>query len=171
MTRMASFVEWEQFLRPLTAAVRNPPSRDDFKAKCAACADSLAIPAEWLTPHRRREITARFEFFPSVREVDDFFADDKRHQMDMAAYRDRSGYLAAPEPPPPLTEEQKAAALAQAAAFKAEMAERTQRDAPKATPRHLSQPHLLAYYERLAAQGNAAAAVRVQTLRAQGVTV
>lgn len=165
MTRVASFIEWEQFLRPLAVAVRNQPTREDFKAKCAACADSLVIPVEWLTPHRRREITARFEFFPSVREVGDFFADDKRHVMEMAALRKPEGYLPAPDPPKRLDDTQLASVMAKVAELRTDMEARTARDAPKAAPIHLTMAQLLASYEQAAARGNSAAAYRAGQLR------
>lgn len=172
MSRMASFIEWEQFLRPLAVAVRNQPTREDFKAKCAACADSLAIPAEWLTPHRRREVTARFEFFPSVREVDEFFADEKRHVMEMATLTSRVGYLPAPEPAGPLSPEQVEVVMEKVAQLRKDLAATITRDAPKAEPRYLNDIQLLAAYERLAAQGNQACAFRAAQLRKQmgGVT-
>lgn len=163
--RIAGTNDWAKFLAPLVASVRNKPDSSEFTPFCAACADALAIPADWLTPARRREAMTKFAFWPAVADVADLFAEDKRHAMSMAGYRNPSGVLAPPEASPPLTEAQKADALAKAAAFRADMAALAQADRPKANALPLAPHHLLAVYEHAAAQGNSAAAYRVAQLR------
>jgi hypothetical protein len=164
MSPYANAQDWKQFLRPLMAAVKNPPAdANEFHARCCACADALAIRAEWMTDSKRRDAMARFQFWPSVSELGELFDGDKQHA---AWLRERAAIaLPAPAAPPPLTDAQKASALAKAAAFRAEMAEQVMAEAPKATARPLAPHHLLAAYEELAARGNEAAKMRAEQLR------
>lgn len=169
--RMAGTNDWAKFLAPLVAAVRNKPDSSEFTPFCAACADALAIPVAWLTPAKRRDAMAKFAFWPSVSDISDLFADERKHAMEMRS-------LGPAALPPPSREEPRGPRSmaemldiqSKLAEFKASMAEQVTREAPKVTPRYLTPQQLLAQYERLAAEGNAAAKLRVQTLRAQGVT-
>lgn len=163
--RVASVNDWAKFLAPLVAAVRNRPDASEFTPFCAACADALAIPVEWLTPAKRRDAMAKFAFWPSVADVSDLFADNKRHAMDMAAYRSPAGYLPAPEPPKRLDDTQLASVMAKVAELRTDLAANITRDAPKAAPIHLTMAQLLASYEQAAARGNSAAAYRADQLR------
>jgi hypothetical protein len=163
MSPYAGAQEWVRFLSPIAHAVANKPDRETFAGTCAACADALAIRPEWLSDIRRREAMASFKFWPSVAEISDLFDTDKRHAMSMAALRQPAPQvLPAPQPPGPAERE---AIAVKADAFRAEMAERAASDSPKTTARPLAPHHLLAGYERLAAQGNTAAAYRAAQLR------
>ena len=61
---------WAVFLTPLVAAVRNPPSPQDFEAFVAACAGALTtIPGHLMTPARQAEALRRFTFWPAVADL------------------------------------------------------------------------------------------------------
>jgi Xaa-Pro aminopeptidase len=162
---------WMGFLRPLLLVVGNPPTREDFARKCDAFAFFLKIPTEMLTTWRQQEAGARFKFFPTPAEVQEWLAPDLAARRDTAARRDVLGDTPAlPAPPtqlrPERTPEEIAAARAAVQAFKAGLAE-TKREARSDQARPLSEGHLLAQYEALAAKGNAVAAFRAKALRAR----
>jgi hypothetical protein len=163
--RYATTEDWLRFLAPIAASVRNPPDRSEITARAAACADALAIFAEWLTLTRRRDAMAAWQFWPAVADIAEIFAADKRHAAFMRA-------ATAPRLPPPEpaaterpTPEQIEANRAKVAALKAELAADLHRDRPSAGPAYLAPHHLLAGYEAAAAQGNTAAAYRAAQIR------
>lgn len=164
-SRIAGVNDWARFLAPLVPSVRNKPDSSEFTPFCAACADALAIPVEWLTPAKRREAMAAWKYWPSVSDVSDLFAAEKRHAMDMAALRNPAGYLPPPEPTKPLTDAQVAAVMDKVAQLRTDLAGSITRDVPKVTPQPLTLGQLLAAYERAAAAGNTAAAYRAEQLR------
>lgn len=166
-SRYATADDWARFLAPLATAVKGAVTRQDVIARAAACAEALAIFPEWLTPQRRRDAMAAFQFWPSVAEIGGLFTADQRHAMEMRALTARPA-LPAPERGPRSMAE--ILAVQQTAqAFKAEMAARTSRAAPgsvdRPTPRPLPHAQLLAQYDALAARGNAAAKARAAALR------
>jgi hypothetical protein len=62
---------WDDFLRPLGLAVRNPPARGQAQSFASACATVLGdIPAELLTGAAQRDACRRFTHWPSVAELD-----------------------------------------------------------------------------------------------------
>lgn len=143
--RYASADDWARFLAPVSAAVKNPPDRRDFMARCAACADALAIRAEWLTDLRRRDAMAAFAFWPSVHEIGAVFDADKRHAAHMARFHDTAGRLPPPEPRRPLTDAEKNANRAKVAQLKADLAQAAgQAPDQRPTPRYLRPDHLAA---------------------------
>lgn len=167
MSSYATAQDWKNFLRPLLAAVKNPPAdANEFHARCCAAADALAIRAEWLTADMRREAMSRFQFWPSVAELGELFSAQRKHAMELHALRQHYTALPAPEAARPKpTPDEIAAARAKAQAFAAEMAALVIKEAPPAQARPLAPHHLLAQYEALAAQGNEAAALRAAQLQ------
>jgi hypothetical protein len=162
-TRYANAEDWLRFLAPIAGAVRNPPDRSEILARAAACAEALAIFADWLTPARRRDAIARFQFWPAVADIAEVFAADKRHAAEMRSYAALPP--PSPEPSAPRTMAEILHAKAAVDALKAEVAERQSREQPSAGPACLAPHHLLASYEQAAAKGNTAAAFRAAQIR------
>lgn len=154
------------WLAPVNAAVRNPQSRDDLQLRVTALHELLAdLPAGCFTIQARRDLKP--DWFPSAGEIRAVVEPGARHlRASLAALR----RLAEPPQAAPSsstepvarTPEEIAAVQAKARALMAEMRARQEQErrAPaKALP--LSDGAMLAHYRRLAAEGNAAAAVRV----------
>ena len=142
---------WGEFLRPLLLAVSNPPSREDYAAKCQVIAVALShIPADMLTGWRQRDILRAFKFFPTPAELDEWFAPavaDRRQTDALKA-------LPAPKPEPRAerTPEEIAEVRAKVQAFIAERnAVSGPADMPRVQPRYLTGEHL-AEARRLAAE-------------------
>lgn len=166
--RHATARDWAEFLRPVAASVRNTPTADEFKARVAAVAASVAVPAAWLEqPWRRTEAMRRFQFWPAVFDVAEMFEEDLKAEQRSRDLQARHAALPPPEEPPPLTEEQRAAMAEKARALAAELRGNGTSEAPRVTGKALPLSHgaLLAHYERLAAEGNGAAALRAEALR------
>jgi hypothetical protein len=66
----ATAQDYARWLRPIAAAVRNPPSADDYKARCAAAAFALRYPATDLTDNAARDLARSSPFWPSVADID-----------------------------------------------------------------------------------------------------
>lgn len=155
------------WLMPVNAASRNPQSPQDFRLRVegiAAMVDDL--PAAAFTAETRRRLATGF--FPShedVRAAVEPVANQWQRKRDaLRGLRKAAVQATAPRPIP--SEAERASILATAAAFRAEMAAKaaTKETRPiKAMPLHPRQ--LLEQYERLAAEGNQAAATRAQQLR------
>jgi hypothetical protein len=160
--------DWETWLRPIAASVRNTPTPADVKGRAAALAFVMrGIPPSALTPDKARDLCRKAEFFPSVAEVEAVFAADWREQ---ARSRAIGGGpvplgLAAPQAPPPVPMDQRAASVQAAAIVAAELRAGSAATRPAPTAAPLSPARLLAQYEALAAQGNAAASTRAAALR------
>lgn len=164
----ATAADWSRFLRPIAAAVRNPPSEQDFKARVAALA--MAMPTatadilakQWL----QAEAMRKCQFWPSVADLAEIIQPEIND-----ARRQQSEAVAAISYCPPQmritpTPEEAAEVKAKLDAFMAEM--RMSSDGqPKPTvkPAYLSDAALLAMYEKSAAEGNDAAAFRAAALR------
>jgi hypothetical protein len=162
----AAIEDWLRFLRPLAAAVRNPPTAADAKARAGALAFALSVPTAALSERLQREACRRFAFWPSVEEISALVAEDWRAQAHSRAIANAGGapLLAPPRDPVDALAPEARAAIA--AAFRARYAEEViaparQREAagPKvARPSgHLSDGALLEYYRKLAASGGPAA--------------
>lgn len=163
----ATAADWSRFLRPIAAAVRNPPSEQDFKAKVAALA--MAMPTataeilskQWL----QAEAMKKCQFWPSVADLAEIIQpeinDARRQQAETLALPYQPQRLR--DLPPP---EEVAAVKAKLEAFAKEMAN-SEQGLPKATikPAFVPDHALLAAYEEAAARGNRAAAYRAEHLR------
>ncbi len=164
VTTRATGDDWSRFMRPIAMAVRNTPGDEEFRARVAAITHAVAVPAGWLRQSwRQADAMRKFQFWPSVADVAEMFAEDLRAERETAA---RRAPLALP---PPSQGEQRdpvaiAAVLAKARAFAAEVAQPKPDRAPD-KPLPLSDGALLAKYEQLAAEGNTGAAIRVRMLR------
>ena len=169
-TRAATFEDWTRFMRPIAGAVRNTPAEADFRLRVAAIASAVQIPAEWLRqPWRQAEAMRAWQFFPSVHDVFVLFEEELRDERERD---ERRGRLALPAPEPEreeLTPEQRAEVAASVRKRMAEMRGdgKTEGARPPVKPAPLSTGGLLAHYDRLAAEGNAAAAIRADAIRAQ----
>jgi hypothetical protein len=152
-------------------AVRNPPTEADFRARVAAIAHAMSdVPGHWLAqPWQQQEAMRAWQFWPAVADVHDLFEDRLRELRDDRARRSMPA-IAAPPPPIPLTLAEREAMAAQAKELSAEL--RRSAAAPSGTAEPVRTiplpPHkLLATYERLADEGNTAAAARAAFLRRQ----
>jgi len=164
----ATAADWTAFLTPLVASVRNPPERDRFRATCAAMAHAFPdVPAALLAkPWLQSEAMRKFAFWPAVADVHDLLAPEL-----VEVRREAARYaIAAPMPEgrTPPTQAEVAAVRAKLAAFKATTSSPEGPAAPerKARPLFANPWQLLAGYEKLAAEGNHAAAHRARLLRA-----
>lgn len=161
------------WLYPLVAASRIVPSDEDFMAKASVIATAVSdFPRACFTTETQREALRVFKYFPSAADVCDLLEPTRKRLVDryhalLAMLRPRE-----PDPEPTdrqkLTQAQRDAILAEFhPRFEAVMAEARQPEVAKLTHKALpmSDGALLATYERLAADGNTAAAIRVQMLR------
>lgn len=167
MTEYATASEWVRFLRPLVTAVRNPPTESDLRGRCIALSYAARVKPEWMTEAYQREACRKFDFWPSVAEVEGLWRDHKR---DMTKSRDADALPALPGPThQPPTAEERAAILAKAAAAVADIRAAASQANPRGTRQVEARPihptALLAQYEALAADGNQAAATRASQLR------
>ena len=172
-SRGASLDDWTRFMRPVAASVRNPPTEIDFKARVAAIAHAIAVPAEWLRqPWRQTEAMRRFQFWPAVFDVAEMFADDLRAAAERAERQEQREHHAALPPPAepgltPAQREQMAATMRSLAASLQANAAPAAGVERNARPMPISDGALLAHYDRMAAEGNRAAATRAALLRAR----
>lgn len=172
----ATAEDWARFMRPVAAAVRNTPSDNEFRARVAAVAHAVRVPAEWLRqPWRQAEAMRRFQFWPAVFDIAELFADDLKAEVQSRDLRSRfAGTRAAPSMPRHIAEfveirtpEEIAYVKAAAATVVAELTKAGPTHRETVTARPLAPDALLTWYERLAAEGNGAAAMRAETLRRQ----
>lgn len=164
-SRIAGVNDWAKFLAPLVPSVRNKPDSSEFTPFCAACADALAIPADWLTVAKRRDAMATWKYWPSVSDVADLFADEKRHAMDMRALSAPALPPPAPTPRAPLTIAEILGVQAKVAALRTDLDAASTRDKPAVKACHMTRQQILAQCEILAAKGNRIAAYRAEQLR------
>jgi hypothetical protein len=156
----ATLDDWTRFMRPIAVSVRNTPAEDDFRARVAAIAHAVAIPAWWLRQTwRQAEAMRRWQFWPSVAEVAELFADDLRAGRETAI---RSHPVAVPPPSAATfrTPEEILAVQQKAREVIAELAGNSaepERIAPKPLP--LSDGALLALYEAMGDAGKHRAAL------------
>jgi hypothetical protein len=158
----ASAEDWARFLRPLLAAMNQQPSREQFNARCVAIAFALPeVPASMLVPWRQRDAMRAFKFLPSPAEIADWIGPALREERESLDRRQRlSGPNEATSSPASRAPEEIAAVQAKARAVVAELTHTGPKDRPAVKPAPLSDGALLAMYRRLAAEGNAAAAIR-----------
>jgi hypothetical protein len=169
-SRMATAEDWATLMRPLLAALNSKPSREEFNARAVAMAFALPdVPADMLTGWRQRDLVRRFKFLPSPAEIEEWLSDALRDRKATAALLS----LPAPKPEPRAerTPEEIAEARAKVQAF---MAERNAAGGPAelapVEPRYLSDGHLLASLEKIAAEGGpcaGASRLRANALRAR----
>jgi hypothetical protein len=162
----ATAADWETWLRPIAAAVRNTPGPNDVKGRAAALAFTMrGIPLAALTPDKARELCRKAEFFPSVAEIEAVFAEAwKEAARSRAIAGDAPRLPAPPRDEPSPAQRQLAAERAQAVAAELRAGTTTRRPEP-AKPLPLHPAHLLAAYEAEAAKGNQAAALRAGAIR------
>jgi hypothetical protein len=164
MTAATAF-DWENWLRPIAAAVRNTPAPNDIKGRAAALAFTMpSLPASALTPAKARDLCRKAEFFPSVAEIEAVFAAEWKEQARTRSITSGPARLAPPQQAP-VTQAQRDAAVQRAQAVVGELRANNATARPKAEAAPLSPAALLAQYEALAAQGNAAAATRAEGIR------
>jgi hypothetical protein len=168
----ATAEDWARFLKPVAMAVRNTPSDPEFRARVAAIAHALHVPAAWLAqPWRQAEAMRRFQFWPAVFDIAEMFEDDLKAERERRDRRERlaisgpkqvAAALAGPkERTPEEIEAVRAKAREAIAALHADTAQRSRTPA-RAAP--LSEGALLDGYRALAAQGSSAAAARVAAI-------
>ncbi len=161
------------WLYPLVAASRIVPSDEDFMAKASVIAIAVSdFPRACFTAETQREALRMFKYFPSAADVCDLLEPTRkrlvgRYQALMAMLAPRS---TEPEPTErqKLTQAQRDAIIAEFhPKFAAVMGEARQPEVRSATHRELplSDGALLMIYEKLAADGSAAAVIRRDMLR------
>ncbi len=146
---LATAADWLRFLRPIAAAVRNPPTEADAKGRAAALAFALRVPPSSLTEARQRELCRTCEFWPSIAEIEKLFAEawkERAHSRTIATAGGANMLTAEQRVNP--TPQEVEAVRAKAAAFYAEMAARDTVARPAAKPTPLPPRDLLAAYER-----------------------
>lgn len=161
------------WLYPLVAASRIVPSDEDFMAKASVIATAVSdFPRACFTAETQREALRMFKYFPSAADVCDLLEPTRkrlvgRYQALMAMLRPREVETEQTERQK-LTQAQRDAILAEFhPKFAAVMGEARQPEVRSATHRELplSDGALLMIYEKLAADGNAAAVIRRDMLR------
>jgi hypothetical protein len=159
--------EWARFLKPLLFSVINPPAESDLPRKIGAIAFSLpAVRRHMLTTATQRDMLAKCKNWPSAAEVGEFFAENLRHEREMRAYRARP-LLTVQERGEPTPQEIE---YVRARAAEAKTHLRNIEEPPemrKVKAAYLSPGQMLTVYERLAAEGNGAARLRVAAIRQQ----
>lgn len=154
----------------LVPSVRNPPGQQDLRLKVQAIAMACAdLPAAVWTAATLTEAMGAFAFWPAAADVRTLLmphAERLWRQRDglkrVASMREEG---AADHRDAPSEDEKAAVSSIVNQLIADQKQEPTHR--PKAEPRHLSDGALLATYERLAADGNQAAATRAAMLRAR----
>ena len=168
--RAATAEEWSWFLKPLVMGVAQPPGESDFKARVSAVAFAMPdVPASMLTEFRQREAVRRFRFFPTPNEIAEWLAPDladRRRTLAVRAAADFSAPRIAADQPAPRTEADRAAARDKVAMIRAAITRDLTRSEIKPVPRApVDNETLIEAYERMAKQGNRAAATRAASLR------
>lgn len=175
----ATAAAWDDFLRPLVAATRNPPTHEDFLAFVAAAAVALdGIPARLLTDQRRAAAVRRFDFWPSVADLANWLEPEAREERAALLAMQR---LASTKPevavaPEPRTPEVVAAVADKMRALRAELHARDEAARPvreRVPPRHLTPHEEIASLEKEIAQGkdhtgSLAHLLRMQRARLEG---
>ncbi len=157
------------WLAPVNAGCRNPQDQRDFEIRLRGiwtlCED---LPAGAFTADARRGLP---EFFPAALDVRKAVEPNARR---LRATVDALERALAPPPPAPLAEDRRARTpeeiaevRARARAAAAELRDREPPELRKVREAPISPAALLASYERAAAAGNAAAAIRAAMLREQ----
>lgn len=157
--------EWARFLKPLLFSVVNPPAESDLPRKVGAIAFSLPeVRRHMLTTATQRDMLAQCKYWPSAAEVGEFFAEDLRHEREMRAFRARP-LLTVQERREPTRQEIEyvCARAAEAKAVLRGIEEPPEMRKVKAA--YLSPGQMLTVLERMAAEGNGAARLRVTAIR------
>ncbi|HEV7458886.1 MAG TPA: hypothetical protein VGN96_19090 [Roseococcus sp.] len=143
----ASAPQWATFLRPLSAAVRNPQTAEAVAAFASTCATVLHdLPATLLTGDHQREACRRFAFWPAVADLDEWLRPMAAPMRQELATLRR--IAAAPVAQPKAEAEPRACPQAMAALV-AELSPKPQR-APISEPVGMRREHLAAHYAALA---------------------
>jgi len=170
-TKAATAEDWARFFKPCLLAYGNPPADAEFRARMVAIAFAMDdVPADMLTPFRQREAARRFRFLPLPAEIAEWLAPDlaeRRRTMALRAAVDFSApRISAPDQAAPRTDAERAAARDKVAMIRAAITSDLSRGEAKVVRRSpVDAETLLNIYERLAAQGNRAAATRAASLR------
>jgi len=169
---LRAFLAW---LEPVNAAVRNPQPREDFAARARGLYQMLDdLPRGAFTADARRALPA---FFPSAADIRS--AVEPGANLMLATLRAIQAATAtraattpndAPERPAPRTDAERAAARDKVAMIRTELfaaitSDLTRGEARPVRRSPVDDATLLDIYERLAAQGNRAAATRAASLR------
>jgi hypothetical protein len=169
----ASADAWDDFLRPLVAATRNPPTQSDFLAFVAAAAVALdGIPARLLTDQRRAAAVRRFDFWPSVADLANWLEPEAREERAALLAMERLA-VAKPEAavaPEPRTPEMVAAVADKLRALKAEIHAQDEAARPvreRVAPRHLTPHEEIAVLEAQIADGQDRSGSLAHLLRVQ----
>ena len=147
---LATAVDWQTFLAPIAAAVRNPPSQTDFRLRVASLAAAIPdCPAAVLRkPWLIREACTKSPWWPSVADIAELLSPSlvDHRQAGMRALV----ALPAPadEPRQTPSAEEIAAVKGKLAAFKAASASvgEPHADRPRDKPAHLSPQQRVALY-------------------------
>ena len=168
--------ELKKWLLPLVAIANNPMSQGDFSARLSLVGAAVdGYPAACFTAQTRAEGLRRWKWFPTPQEVCELLDPvrasivepyDALRQM-MNAKPEPRGWQPAKGAREAVDPDHEAKRAANAAFLKQFEDAETVREPVKAKPLHLSDGALLIEYEKLAKQGNEAAAIRVRMLRAK----
>lgn len=169
--RAATAEEWSRFLKPLVMGVAQPPTEADFMARVSAIAFAMPdVPTSMLTEFRQREAVRRFRFFPTPNEIAEWLEPDladRRRTMAVRAAIDFSApRIAAPDQRAPWTDADRAAAREKVAMIREAITSDLTRGEVKHVRRApVDDETLVEACERLAKEGNRAAATRAASLR------
>jgi hypothetical protein len=142
----ATAAQWATFLRPLSAAVRNPQTAEAVAAFASTCATVLHdLPASLLDGDHQREACRRFAFWPAVADLDEWLRPEAAPlRQELATLR---RIAAATVAAPPATAEPRACPEAMAALV-AEFAPKPKR-APMTEAVGMRAEHVAAHYRAL----------------------
>lgn len=163
----ATAEDWARFLRPLLAAVPNPPDADDFRKRISAIAFALPdVPRHMMTEWRQRDALRRFKFWPSAADLAEWLAPDLRDERETQHLR-LPKPAAEPERGPRTLAEIEAVRAKAREARAVLMTDTAPQQRAPVKPHYLTPAQLLPELDRLAAQGNAIAATRAAHIRRQ----
>jgi hypothetical protein len=169
-TKSATAEDWARFFKPCLLAFGNPPADAEFRARMVAIAFAMDdVRADMLTPFRQREAARRFKFLPLPAEIAEWLAPDlaeRRRTMAAIAAAASSAPRISADQPAPRTDEARAAARDKVAMIRAAIINDLTRGEVKRVRRApVDDDALIETYERMAKEGNRAAATRAASLR------
>lgn len=166
--------ELKAWLLPIVAIANSPMSQSDFAAKLSVVGAAVdGYPAACFTAQTRAEGLRRWKWFPTPQEVCELLDPVRASILDpynalrqmMDAKREPRGWQPTSGAREAVNPAYEAERTANAEWLKKFDTEPAAREPIKAKPLHLSDGALLIEYEKLAKQGNEAAAIRVRMLR------